>query len=197
MDAIEAALRGRPVEFQVCVTPKTEKQGGCGIVEATNFLAEKCVSEGYDFLWIVEADVEVPEHAFDRLLCSGADINLGIYPNHRENKLLMMAGYFEEKLNALKPLVHSVYDLKQLSGKVFETMVWAGIGCALIKRSVIERLRFVWDQYEYDRFVGVHDQLFLFRAQQLGFRVFLHGDVLCGHLPEWSLQKLEDINGEC
>ena len=35
------------------------------------------------------------------------------------------------------------------------------------------------------------------RDQQLGFRVFLHGDVLCGHLPEWPLQKLEDINGEC
>ena len=196
MDAIEAALRGRPVEFQVCVTPKTEKQGGCGIVEATNFLAEKCVSEGYDFLWIVEADVEVPEHAFDRLLCFGADINLGIYPNHRD-KLHMMAGYFEEKLNVLKPRVHSVFDVEQLRGKVFERMVWAGIGCALISRSVLERLRFVWDQYEFQRFVGVHDQLFLFCAQQLGFRVFLHGDVLCGHFPEWPLQKLEDIKLGC
>ena len=108
-----------------------------------------------------------------------------------------MAGYFEEKPNALKPLVHSVYDVEQLRGKVFESMVWAGIGCALIRRSVLERLRFVWDQYEYDRFVGVHDQLFLLHAQQLGFRVFLHGDVLCGHLPEWSLQKLEEVNSGC
>jgi len=76
-------------------------------------------------------------------------------------------------------------------------MVWAGIGCALIRRSVLERLRFVWNQYEYDRFVGVHDQLFLFRAQQLGFRVFLHGDVLCGNLPEWPLKKLDGTNIEC
>jgi len=42
----------------------------------------------------------------------------------------------------------------------------------------------------------VHDQLFLLDAQRLGFKVLLHGDVLCGHLPEWSLQKLEDINSE-
>jgi len=49
LDYIEAALRDKPVDFQVCVTPKTEKQGGAGIVEATNYLAEKCVSEGYDF----------------------------------------------------------------------------------------------------------------------------------------------------
>ena len=196
LGSIEAALHGRSVEYHVCVTPKTEKQRGEGIVEATNFLAEKCVSEGYDFLWIVEADVEVPKHAFDRLLCFGADINLGIYPNHRD-QLHMMAGYFEEKLNSLKPLFHTVSNVKQLRGKVFESMVWAGIGCALISRRVLEGLRFVWDQHEFQRFVGVHDQLFLLYAQQLGFRVFLHGDVLCGHLPEWPLQKLEDIHGEC
>ena len=198
LGSIDAALRGRSVEYQVCVTPKTKKQGGEGIVEATNFLAEKCVSEGYDLLWIVEADVEVPKTAFDRLLCFGADINLGIYPNHRKNKLLMMAGYFEEKPNALKPLVHTVSDVEQLRGKVFESNVWAGIGCVLIRRSVLERLRFVWDQYEFQRFVEVHDQLFLLYAQQrFGFRVFLHGDVLCGHLPEWPLKKLEEIISEC
>ena len=127
LGSIDAALRGRSVEYQVCVTPKTKKQGGEGIVETTNFLAEKCVSEGYDLLWIVEADVEVPKTAFDRLLCFGADINLGIYPNHRD-QLHMMAGYFEEKLNALKPRVHTVSEIEQLRGKVFEMMVWAGIG---------------------------------------------------------------------
>jgi hypothetical protein len=192
LSGIEAALRGCSVEYDVCISPKTEKQGSEGIVEATNYLAEKCVSEDYDFLWIVEADVQVPEHAFDKLLCFSADINLGIYPNHR-NKLHMMAGYFKEKPNVLKPLVHTVSDVEQLRGKVFETMVWAGIGCALISRRVLEKLRFVWDKYEFERFVGVHDQLFLFQAQQqFGFRVFLHGDVLCGHFPEWSLQKLEE-----
>jgi len=84
-----------------------------------------------------------------------------------------------------------------LRGKVFESMVWAGIGCALISRRVLEGLRFVWDQHEFQRFVGVHDQLFLFQAQQLGFRVFLHGDVLCGHLPEWKLQQMEKVVNGC
>ena len=74
---------------------------------------------------------------------------------------------------------------------MFETMVWARIGCALISRRILEGLHFVWDKYEFQRFVGVHDQLFLFQVQQLGFRVFLHGDILCGHLPEWPLEMLE------
>ena len=75
-------------------------------------------------------------------------------------------------------------------------MVWAGIGCALIKRSVFEKIRFVYDPREYNWKVGVHDQLFLFEAQQLGFKVRLHGDVICGHLPEWPLQKLEEFFDE-
>ena len=76
-------------------------------------------------------------------------------------------------------------------------MVWAGIGCALIKRTVFEKIRFIYDLREYNRKVGVHDQLFLFEAQRLGFNVLLHGDVLCGHLPEWPLQKLDEIINGC
>ena len=55
----------------------------------------------------------------------------------------------------------------------------------------------MYDQREYERKVGVHDQLFLFEAQRLGFKVQLHGDVLCGHLPEWPLKKLEEAISGC
>ena len=93
--------------------------------------------------------------------------------------------------------MHSVFGVNQLRGKVFSGMVWAGIGCALIRRRVFESLRFVFSEHEFERLVGVHDQLFLFEAQRLGFRVLLRGDVLCGHLTEWPLKKLENTNVEC
>ena len=165
-------------------------QGLPGVVEATNFLTQQCLDENYDRLWIVEADVEVPKHSLVRLLCD-ADINLGIYPNHRPDELRMMAGYFKEHINRIKPEVKSVFDIKKLKGKLFSGLVWAGIGCSLITKTVLQKIRFVCDPKEYFRKVGVHDQLFLFDAQQLGFHVLLHGDVICGHLPEWPLQRLE------
>ena len=197
--AIEAALAEVPgVEAEVFVSPATDNEGLAGVVEASNFLAQKCVAEGYDFLWIVEADVEVPREALCRLLSVSCDISLGIYPNHRSDKLRMMAGYFEEIPDRVKPVVHSIFELEKLEGRVFRGMVWAGIGCALIHRRVFEKLRFVYDLREYERKVGVHDQLFLYEAQQrFGFSVLLHGDVVCGHLLEWPLQKLEGTTSEC
>ena len=196
--AIEAAIAEVPgAEVDVVLSHSTHMQGLTGIVEASNFLARKCAVEGYDFLWIVEADVEVPRHALVRLLSDVSDISLGIYPNNIPDGLRMMAGYFQEQSDRVKPLVHSVFGVDQLRDKVFSGMVWAGIGCALIHRRVFEGLRFVYDQREYGRKVGVHDQLFLLDAQRLGFKVQLHGDVLCGHLPEWPLQKLEEVNSGC
>ena len=168
--AIEAAVAEANVEAKIVLSSPTVKQGAAGIVEATNFLVRACVDEGYDFLWIVEADVEVPRHALVRLLSDVSDISLGIYPNHRPDRLRMMAGFFQEHPDKVKPLVHSVFDVEKLRGKVFSGMVWAGIGCALISRRVFEKLQFVYDQNEYKRKVGVHDQLFLFEAQRLGFQ---------------------------
>ena len=82
--AIEAAIAEVPgAEAEIVVSPSTHMQGLAGIVEASNFLAQKCAVEGYDFLWIVEADVEVPRHALARLLSDVSDISLGIYPNHK------------------------------------------------------------------------------------------------------------------
>ena len=115
------------------MSPATKVQGLPGVVEATNFLVQKCLDESWDRLWIVEADVEVPKHSLVKLLCD-ADINLGIYPNHRFDELRMMAGYFQEYYNQIKPEVKSVFDVKKLKGKLFSGMVWAGIGCALIKQ---------------------------------------------------------------
>ena len=195
--AIEAALAEADVDAEIVVSPATHMQGLAGVVEASNFLARKCAVEGYDFLWIVEADVEVPRHALVRLLSLEGDISLGVFPVHNSS-LRMMAGFFqEESVDRVKPLVRSVFDVELLRGKVFEGMVWAGVGCALIRRRVFESLRFVYDREEYGRLVGVHDQLFLFEAQRLGFRVLLHGDVICGHLPEWPLEKLEAFVGGC
>jgi hypothetical protein len=191
--AIHGAMHNlRNVEYQIFVNEPTKLKGYPGIAEATNMGVDKCLGEGWDYLWIVEGDIEVPKGAFRRLFCLGADINLGIYPCHRQDELKMIAGFFYRRESGVAGVrSRFIYPLEELQGKVFTNMVLSGVGCALIHRRVFEKIVFKHDQHEFNLKVGIHDQLFLYDAQaEYGFKVFLHGDVICGHLPEWSLKRL-------
>jgi len=190
VDSIKAAMQDMPgINYEIVVNVPTSDKDVRGVVEASNLLVDKCLREGWDYLWIVEGDIQVPRHAFRRLYCPRADINLGVYPNHRDDVLKMMAGYFRDRPPGNPPEIVNVYDKAKLEGKVFTGMVCAGVGCCLIHRRVFESgLRFVYDVHRFRVKVGGHDQLFLYEAQKVGFKVFLHGDVICGHLPEWGLE---------
>lgn len=85
---------------------------------------------------------------------------------------------------------------KELLGRHgFHGMICAGIGCVLINRCVFGSvLRFVYDVEVFRLKVGGHDQLFLYEVQRREFRVFLHGDVVCGHLPEWPLNRVSEFD---
>lgn len=193
LDGIDQACEGAQdiAEFEVWINEPTKKSLLPGVVEATNKLVDKCIHENFDYLWIVEADVVVPPGAFLRLFRPLADINVGFYPNHRDD-LRLMAGYFKLGRQGNPPIVVSVSDVSILKGRVFTGMVCAGIGCALIHRRVfLAGLGFKYDPQLYTAKVGVHDQLFLYLAQwEYEFIAYLHGDVICGHLPEWPLEKL-------
>ncbi len=169
---------------EIYVPPSTTEKSRAGIIEATNTLVHRCLVGNFDYLWIVEGDVEVPYSAFRKLLSLDADVALGCYPFHDRTPEILMAGPFHGY-----PGIHSPFQIEKLSrdqlmGKVLEGFVWAGIGCALIKRRVFER---------GVRFRGYnHDLVFLWEVENKGFLARLHVDVVCGHLPEWPLEKQMD-----
>jgi len=61
----------------------------------------------------------------------------------------------------------------------------AGTSCILYKRRVFETgLRFPLEQ-------GLTPDIsFMFKAQREGYVAKVHGDVLCGHLPQFPLTKI-------
>ena len=68
LNCVRVALRG--VDYSVLLSPPQHAQGLSGVVDAQNSLIEECLSRGFDFLWLVQADVQVPEDAFEKLLAS-------------------------------------------------------------------------------------------------------------------------------
>jgi hypothetical protein len=163
------------VDHEVFVTPPSHKQGLEGIVETQNQLILRALEGGFDFLWLIQADVEVPADAFEKLSGLGVDVAQGVVPRHDDREALI-CGFMDIR--------QKVWYLPRnaVEGQVLSGWVFAGMSCTLIKRRVLE----VGIRFRYLPGVG-EDILFMFDVQSRGFVAKVHGGVICGHLPEWPL----------
>jgi hypothetical protein len=166
------------VEHEVFVTPPQRDKGLLGIVDAQNLLVERALKGGFDYLWIVQGDVEVPLGSFEKLFGLNVDVAQGVVPRHDDSNALICG--FMDGNKKVWYLPRSVVERQILSGWVF-----AGLSCTLIKRRVLE----AGICFKYERGLG-EDILFLFDVQSHGFVAKVHGCVLCGHLPEWPLPMI-------
>jgi len=173
LNHIKRALVG--VQYEVFVTPPGRKVGIEGIADRCNNLVEKALSEGFDFLWIVQADVQVPHDAFEKLSAFDVDVAQGVVPRH-DDPNAFIAGFMDENMK--------VWYLPRnaVEGMVLSGWIFAGMSCTLIARRVLE----AGIRFRYQSGVG-EDILFMFDVQKAGFVAKVDGRVLCGHLPEWPL----------
>lgn len=162
------------VEHEVFVTPPSNKIGIEGIVEAENQLILRALEGDFSHLWLVQADVEVPYNAFGSLFALDVDVAFGVVPRHNDRNALI-CGFLDEQAKVWY-LPRQAVEGQILSGWVFAS------GCILIERRVLE----AGVRFRYESGVG-EDVLFAYDVQKAGFVAKVHGDVLCGHLPEWPL----------
>jgi hypothetical protein len=161
------------------VTSPQPFQGLPGVVAAQNQLIDKMLVEGFDFLWLVQADVQVPADAFNNLLSLDVDVAQGVVLRHDDPQALI-AGFMDEAAKVW------YLPRKAVEGQVLTGWVFAGMSCTLIKKRVLE----AGIRFKYQPGVG-EDILFMFDVQKAGFVARVHGGVLCGHLPEWPLEPFK------
>ena len=178
LNHVEAALAG--VQHEIFISPPTLTPPWRGLVECQNLIVEKFLGGNYDYLWLVELDVEVPRNAFQLLFSLDCDIACGYVRRHDGGGLIL--GFLDEAMH--------VWYLPEnaVKGKVLSGWVMAGTSCVLFKRRVFEGgLRFTF------REAVTPDILFMYNAQRKGFTAKVHGNVYCGHLPEFPLAEA-DLN---
>lgn len=172
---MEAALAG--VEHDVFVTPPASVGPWAGLVECQNLIVERFLAGGYDYLWLVELDVQVPLDSFSKLLALDADIACGYVKRHNGEGLIL--GLLDENMRVWY-LPHNA-----VQGNIISGWVMAGTSCLLIKQRVFaDGYRFRHDPHV------TPDILFMYHAQRTGFVAKVDGDVLCGHLPEFPLTSM-------
>jgi hypothetical protein len=170
-----------------------ETNGWNVVVAAFQKLSDRVVAEGYDYLWLVEADVVIPPNALSHLLSDQADLAAAVVPYHFQNYLLGVAGgeiyrnlactgyFLPDKQGNPTFDIHNLY-LKDIQDKLLigspEHMIFNGTGCILISRRVFESgLKWRWDNK-----VCGFDVYFWQDAQRLGFKCVTDGFVVCQHL---------------
>ncbi len=158
-------------------------------------LSDRVVSEGFDYLWIVEADVIAPPHALHHLLYNKVAVACGIQPYHFYEqyknvagaelyyKDLMTTGYvLPDEKGAPTFAVHNLYK-REILNRILtgskEHPIFNGTGCILIHRAVLEKIRWRWDNK-----VSGFDVYFWYDVQRAGFTAVTDGYVDCGHLDD-------------
>lgn len=159
-----------------------------------NRIRQRVLDGGYDYLLILDCDVIPPKDVIERLMAHDKDVVSALYFGHHNingtEKVMPFAWVFSKEVN----------DWNN-TGYLIESEIWspqllkiafAGMGCILIKRKVLEKVSFryskemdAWD----DRWLGVD-------VWANGFEYYLDSTVKCKHLylgRKFNYQELKKM----
>jgi len=164
------------------------------VIHSRNILSDKVLNEGYDYFFSLEQDVIPKEDILEKFLPHNKEIVSGYYGKPvsvvlRDNETgelkkavieLALIWLGEgERLRRANPMEVLNKGLIKVGG--------FGIGCVLIKRKVMEKIKF---RYETDR--GAFDDMFFcIDAKKEGYDLFLDSDVRVKHLNRsWDRESV-------
>jgi glycosyltransferase involved in cell wall biosynthesis len=138
---------------------------------------EYALEHGYDFLFFVDSDVRLPHDALERLISDGKDIAAGVYLTIQKMEgkrvLLPVVADFTDEADSCRPMA-----LWEVMGDKLREVAWAGFGCILVRRAVLEKVSFRY----YEKSMSGEDVAFCVDSRAAGFRVFADFGVKCHHL---------------
>jgi len=166
---------------------KGEKSGLEAYVERMNHIVEEYLKTGLPYLFIQDGDVELPPNCLETLIAHDVDVCSGVYPFKDFEDRHYMCFSRQSKTDPCGRMIPN--DWKTMKGKILgiNERVSGGTGCLLVKRHVFE------DGLRFDRKndCGM-DMLFWKRVQDKGHSAIVDTNIVCGHLPNWSMSRLRE-----
>lgn len=139
----------------------------------------------FDFLLHLESDVMPPTNVIERLLIHGLPIVSAMYmidfgkDSHLMAQEMEHFGMTRETQN-----LKGSRDLHFIDGKL-KPIFHCGLGCVLIRRDVLEKIEFRWEEG-----ANIHpDGFFAFDTDALGYTKFIDTSILCEHHnSDWKIE---------
>ena len=190
------------------------------LTSCRNYLREIFLKEKYDYFFSLDQDVVVPKYTIKKLISDQKDIVVGVYYNNKEingnivafpvlykqysretqeqmkNNKEIVRQLNPELFKALQKYnwdfqyVHRILTPKEVEGDNIIEIDHCGNACVLIKREVLEKIKFRYAGEFFD------DMMFCKDAVKLGYKIYADTFVKCKHLIEnrpWKWNNNENI----
>jgi len=158
------------------------------IITSRNILREEILEKGYDYFLSLEQDVISPKDIIERLLSHNKEVISAVYFTHNiiegERKLIPLAyKLLDEKDLSMRPL----NDNELWNSKGLMQIVSAGLGCVLISKNTLKKVKFRFENDVFD------DRFFFKDLYDLKQEAWCDSSIKCKHLIKrpipWSQIK--------
>lgn len=158
---------------------------GYDCATARNNIARQAQREEADFVLMVDSDIVLPSDALANMLEWNEDVVLGWYA-HREGKWDGRTSIvkYGEDLNYLWQATADEFNMLRDKGVNRVQVHGGGMGCALIRTSLFDKLPFPWfDWVNYDSGQVLGEDLFFCeRCKAANVPIYADLRVGCGHI---------------
>jgi GT2 family glycosyltransferase len=167
----------------IYIKPK-QKANQKFIAESHEALRIQALKHGYEFMLHLESDVFPPQNVIEQLLAAQKSVvSAPYFINHGENSHLML-----QDIEAIGTKIRNTMnmdngiDFNFVDGKVKQVYA-CGLGCTLIHRSILEKIRFRWEEGAFAH----PDSFFAADLHNMGIKQYVDTSIICEHRnSSWS-----------
>ncbi|MDP7115832.1 MAG: hypothetical protein QF632_01820 [Candidatus Woesearchaeota archaeon] len=171
------------------------------VVESRNMLREQFLEGDCEYFFSLEQDVVAPRDAIIKMIAHNKRVVSGLYftaGEVNEKPVMMPLAYvgvakeFIEKIKADPKVYKDQYEelkkynfdpkevkrrltFKETEGETFMPVLRVGLGCVLIHRDVLEKIKFRYNPHGYD------DMTFCSDVLAKNWKIFLDTSIKCRH----------------
>lgn len=166
---------------------------GYCVDRARNELAKKAIEGKYDYILMIDSDVVVPRDTLEIFFKQNPpDVLLGIYPRKGQKRKAEIFSFNADSYSAANQFgFNELEQLRDFHHAVRVRVKAGGLGCALIKTSVFEKLEYPYFRYVLypDGNVLSEDLYFCNNVRDHGGEISASTEVWCGHIKKYTIYE--------
>jgi hypothetical protein len=188
-------LKKIPSEFETS-KQKKEKTVIESIVKTRNAFRKKTLTEGYDYLLLIEQDILPPLDIIEKLLANKKEICSALYFNIKRdgNRADCLDGYnpmaWNYNTTTNGELIEKSIPFEELFPGRLIQVAGVGLGCILISRKVLEKIkfRFIKNEKWFEEFYFAED------CKKNKIPIYLDTQIVCRHYTRRMLDPQPETN---